>query len=183
LLHFTSWSQQIDSLKVEHFIKTQQENYNVIYENDKQNYPTKLLSIGNYLSAKKFRLDAKKTHSSKNSYGIEVRQRIQAYHIEYKDSLSCRKSVDSLLNCFPGDSCKIKRGQNSGCKVTNRFYIFNKTSVTIAIISCEAYNQNWKRFQIDLVNHFGSSNSELLDANCGPIKWTSLVALKSTVGN
>jgi hypothetical protein len=110
----------------------------------------------------------KRKKSFKNKYDQTVYQRLFLGFYQYDTEKQCSAALDSLLNCFGTDCCKIKWGDNiKGFKTTPRVYLINEKTIITCKIYCEHVDNFWITFKHDLIMTFGNESSIIIDAGCG----------------
>jgi hypothetical protein len=135
----------------------------------------------NYLHDQKFEIaiKAKKSHSNKNSYGESVYSQIQMWQFHFETKEKSEQIIDSLLNCFPYDCAKIKRGIEQGIKITPSIWIFADNNIYIARIACEQVDNKWTKFKNEFAATFADNDSEIIVTDCGKLTWTTKEQLKT----
>jgi hypothetical protein len=118
-------------------------------------------------------------HSNKNSSDKKVYTRIQLWQFDFETNDKCKRATDSLLNCFPNDCFKIKGQIDQGIKITPSIWIITDKNIYVAKTACEQVDEKWTNFIKDFSESFADDDSEIIVAECGKLKWTTIDKMKN----
>lgn len=103
-----------------------------------------------------------------NNYRQTVYQRLNLSFYQYDTNAKCTAALDSLLNCFGGECCKLNWGDSAqSAKSIPCIYIINETEIVACHINCEHQNDFWTKFKHDLEMTFRDGASAIIESGCG----------------